>query len=168
MADAGTILFVCTGNTCRSPMAAALARLLINDGVLDESSGRWNVLSAGVGAAEGSPATPEAVLAVNRLGADLSTHRSQPLTPALLRKSSLILTMSPWHAQAAAQMDPAAENRIIPISPFGDVPDPIGQGQRTYDRTAEELRWLIEWRLKQLRDGTIFDPRAQPGQPPPR
>lgn len=148
-------------------MAAAIARTLIKDGALGSSASKWTARSAGVGAADGSPATHEAVLAVRRLGASLSDHRSRRLTADLTRKADLILTMSPWHAHAARQIDPSADQRIIPLSPFGEIPDPIGQGQETYDRTADELKWLIDWRLKQFRDGVIFSGDAPPPLSPP-
>ncbi len=150
-------------------MAAAIARSLIKDDALGPSASKWIARSAGVGAANGSPATPEAVRAARRLGASLSDHRSQRLTADLIRKADLVLTMSPWHSHAARQIDPSADQRIIPLSPFGEIPDPIGQGQDTYDRTADELKWLIEWRLKQFRDGSIFSGDAPPpDSPPPR
>ena len=142
------ILFVCTGNTCRSPMAEAIARGLLSDREPDGTVIR--VLSAGVSAMLGAPATPDAVEAVRELGFDLDAHRSSPVTAELLESADVVLCMTPAHAQAARSISPASGHKIHPLDPDGGVPDPIGMGDDVYRQTAERLVELIRSRLEEL------------------
>jgi len=89
-----TILFVCTGNTCRSPMAEAIARHVIghNESVV--------VMSAGVAACNKCPATAEAVKALQSMGIDLSEHRSQMLVPELIQQATIVWGMTDSHVAA--------------------------------------------------------------------
>jgi len=91
------VLFVCTGNTCRSPMAEAIARAHLERAGLGH---RVLVASAGVTASHGAPATPEATRAAEAVGASLTTHRSQPLTPELLDRADVVYTMTESHQRA--------------------------------------------------------------------
>ena len=91
------VLFVCTGNTCRSPMAEAIVRAEIE-------TGAWGAVvvgSAGVAAAPGAPASGGALRAAQRNGLDLSSHESRVLTPTLVAWADLILTMS-WRQSEVA------------------------------------------------------------------
>lgn len=113
-----SILFVCTGNTCRSPMAAALMRRAL------DKRGRSDIIveSAGL-AADGSPASGNAVAAMAEQGVDLSAHRSRPATPALLRQADILAVMSPSHAMAAVSMgaDPAVSGCWISPTPTAAI-----------------------------------------------
>ena len=120
------ILFVCTGNTCRSPLAAALAR---SRGV--------DAQSAGLMAWPGSPATPEAVRAAYRHGADLTGHQAQPVTEALLRKAETVWVMTPSHEEALALRFPEYAAKVRVLEP--SIPDPFGGDDAAYERCALRL-----------------------------
>jgi protein-tyrosine phosphatase len=145
------LLFVCTGNTCRSPLAAALAKKMLAEraGIapdqLDEHG--WEVISAGLFAADGLPATPEAREAAAELGAELGPHRSRRLTPELIRSADLIFCMTGSHVEQVLGLSPEATGKVRLLGE-SDVPDPIGGGSEQYRRTARQ----IEEALKQSFD----------------
>ena len=120
------ILFICTGNTCRSPLAAALAR---SRGVDAES--------AGIMVYPGSPATPEAVRAAKRHGADLTRHRARPVTEELLKKADQVWVMSPDHWDALNTRFPELAAKADVFSPA--IPDPYGGNDEVYERCALRL-----------------------------
>ncbi|MEM8836090.1 MAG: Sua5/YciO/YrdC/YwlC family protein [Planctomycetota bacterium] len=139
-----TILFVCTGNTCRSPMAEAIARHELSD----EQRAYTRVLSAGAFAAPGAPATPEALEALREMGITLRDHASTPLTRELLERADVIYAMTEPHLLAALDIDPAARDRIALLDPDGDdVPDPIGHPMDVYRATAHTIHAMIRARL---------------------
>ena len=120
-----TILFVCTGNTCRSPMAAALWRQMGGE-----------ALSAGLSAREGDCASPGALAVMAERGLDLESHIAQRLSAALVLKADVIVPMSASHAAAITARYPEAENKIRLIGP---VPDPYGGDMDVYRRCADAL-----------------------------
>lgn len=142
------IVFVCTGNTCRSPMAQAIATSLI------ERRGhghRAMVVSAGVAATNGARATPEAILASEAVGAHLAEHRSQAATPELLEKADVVYAMTASHAEAARAMLPGGQkSKVHTLLPDQDVDDPIGGPQTLYDGLARDFIGAIERRLEEL------------------
>lgn len=143
------ILFVCTGNTCRSPMAEAIATDLAK-----EAKGlELHFASAGTGAGSGAPATAEAVEAVRALGhgSGLRSHRSRPLTRRLIDEADAIYTMGRSHLAAVLELAPDAADKARVLDPDGgDVPDPIGMSRDVYESTARRLAEMIRRRLKEL------------------
>ena len=134
------MLFVCTGNTCRSPMAEAIARRVAIDRGLPDVE----VASAGTGAAPGMPASDGALLVGMERRLDLAGHRAQFLTREVVRDSDLILTMGELHLQRAEALGGAG--RAFLLSDFAShgesqdpVPDPVGADLDVYRETADAL-----------------------------
>lgn len=134
------ILFVCTGNTCRSPMAEALFRKMLaerlkcaEDELLDRG---YVVLSAGISAYRGGAASPEGVALLHELdGIDLSFHESQPVTEQLLQQADRVLTMTSGHLESILAAFPEHAAKTRTLAPNGaDIPDPIGGSLEDYRR----------------------------------
>ncbi|MBN1671311.1 MAG: low molecular weight protein arginine phosphatase [Kiritimatiellae bacterium] len=139
MKDDLTVLFVCTGNICRSPMAEYLLRDRL------DSDAQWRVVSAGVLATVGRPASPAAVEALREHGIDMSAHRSRPVTEELVDRAQLIVVMT--IAQKVDMMDrfPSARGKVYLLKSFdlsardGDVEDPIGLPLEAYRRVRDKI-----------------------------
>ena len=132
------ILFVCTGNVCRSPMAEGLMKHFLG--------GRQDieVLSAGVSAPKGASASQPAVAALSEFGISLTSFRSQPVTEELLDRVTHVFTMTRDHRRLITLLYPGSEGKIRLLGEFtphgGDVPDPIGQGVATYRRCRDVIK----------------------------
>jgi protein-tyrosine phosphatase len=148
-----TILFVCSGNTCRSPMAEAIARRILSEELHrpeeDLEKTGVQVVSAGAMALPGSRAAGPAIDAVRGMGADLTKHRSRPLTVELIHQADVIYAMSRGHARAVTSLVPSASEKVATLNPAGDIDDPIGGDVALYQQLAGELRTLIEMRLRE-------------------
>jgi protein-tyrosine phosphatase len=148
-----TILFVCSGNTCRSPMAEAITRHLLSEKLHvpedDLEKKGLQVVSAGAMAMPGTRAAAPAIDAVRGLGADLTRHRSRPLTVELIHQADVIYVMSRAHGRAVTSLVPSATEKVATLDPQGDIEDPIGGDVALYQRLAGELRTLIEQRLRE-------------------
>lgn len=141
-------LFVCSGNTCRSPMAVAIARAELAARFGRRSPAR--VLSAGLTVRLGAPMTSEAEVALCEIGVAPGRHRARRLEPGLVERAEAIFCMTAAQREAVLQAWPAAAGKILCIDPGGDIPDPIGSSLEVYIGCAERLRELIRRRFEGL------------------
>ena len=154
------LLFVCTGNTCRSPMAQAIAERALErrgwDGV--------EIRSAGVSASPGGEASEGARVAAESGGLGLEGHRATPLDTEVVAWASLILTMGPHHADAAEAL--GGRGKVWMLSDFSeggddpgglDVPDPFGGDAQAYRDCLEALEGLVEAALERV-DADFLNP----------
>lgn len=141
------ILFVCTGNTCRSPMAEALLKSKVKD---------VEVQSAGIHALTGSPASMNALGALKEKGINFE-HQSQALTEDLIHWASVILTMTNNHKQVILNSFPELKDKVYTLSEFVnedelnlDIIDPFGGSLEMYQSTAKEIDQLVDKLIKKL------------------
>jgi protein-tyrosine phosphatase len=141
------IVFVCSGNICRSPVAERMAK-----GMLAERGIPAVVISAGTLGLQGRPAAANSVAAASEVGVDLDGHRSQGVSLPLMRMADRIVVMAPRHEDELVAKEPGLAAKIVRLWDFLDeeldhIPDPVGQDIETFrvmrDRVQEALeRWI--------------------------
>lgn len=149
-----TILFVCTGNTCRSSMAEAMFK-----DILDKNRGDYdmNIISAGVAAFPGAGANPNAIRAMKEMGIDLQGHTTSLLTPELVKQADLILTMTGNHRDTIVAMEPGAGEKVYTLMEYTgldgagaskDIMDPYGSSIEVYRDSAAQIKEALNELIK--------------------
>ena len=151
------ILFVCTGNTCRSAMAEGIFKKILKERKEDNSS--FNILSAGISALPGISPTPEAIKVMSEQGIDISQHHAQELREEIIKKADLILVMANEHKEYVHKEFPFAQNKTFLLKKFTlnnktgsnqknernyEIIDPIGRKIEFYRIIARELKKNLE------------------------
>ena len=153
-----TILFICTGNVCRSPMAEALFRRAA------AGLGEFRVFSAGLGAVDGQPPTAHSVEAMRELGLDISGQRSRMLTTDLVRQADYIFGMTHSHVDAIALLYPPAAEKTFLLREFDDtleefekdISDPIGGTYEVYENCRDQIEQGIASLVKFMEQHEIL------------
>lgn len=141
------ILFVCTGNSCRSVMAKGLLEKKLKE----MGRGDIQVLSAGIAIIGGYRATQETIELMQKQGIDISNHYTQRISPEMIKKSDIILVMEKMHEERIKQLAPEVKNRVFLLKEFAkiednnlDIADPIGKPVAIYEQTLYIIKEAIE------------------------
>lgn len=147
-----SVLFVCTANICRSPMAAALFQSLLLENGSDPRT--WRIESAGTWAPEGKPAAPEVIELLASRGLNIRVHRSRMVNEELLKGFRLVLTMETGHKEALLVEFRSMRGKVFTLAEMcgesGSVEDPIGGPPEGFTQTAEEIERLLRQGFDQI------------------
>jgi RpiB/LacA/LacB family sugar-phosphate isomerase len=153
-----TILFLCTGNVCRSPMAEGLFRHAV------KGRGDFRILSAGLGAMDGQPPTPHSVSAMRELGLDISSQRSRALTAEMVRAADYIFGMTHSHVDTVALLYPQMAEKTFLLREFDetlepyekDISDPIGSSYEIYVECRDQIEQGVVTLLKFMEQNNLL------------
>ena len=146
------ILFVCTGNTCRSAMAQGFCQAQLAEKLsckVDQLEKKgYKVMSAGVMGFDGASASPEAIQAAREAGADISKHKSRPLSANLIKQADYIFAMDNSHCRSAINLVPEAKTRIVLLTENCEIDDPISGSIEVYRSSATRIEQGVKERLE--------------------
>ncbi len=161
------IVLVCSGNTCRSAMAEAVMRKALADEFGGATEG-VSVVSAGIQAREGDPASENAVAAMKEIGLDVGAHRARPLTADVLEGADLVLTMTTRHKQEVLSRHPGLHAEVMTLNEFAglsgeigpDTPDPFGGPLDVYRETAKHIGLAVARVVERIRGRHSIGPQG--------
>jgi protein-tyrosine-phosphatase len=149
------ILLVCTGNTCRSPMAKALLQKILQERA-PGSAEEFHISSAGLTTGPGLPASKYAIAVMEERGIDIKGHRSQPVDASLVQAADLVLAMTDVQREYLWDRFPTRKENIFTLAEFagiaGEVADPFGGGQAIYEECAAQLEYILNRVAERLLD----------------
>ncbi|MCC6546279.1 hypothetical protein IT570_03835 [Candidatus Sumerlaeota bacterium] len=179
-----TVVLLCTGDTCRGPMAQGYMR----HALAEKGIKHVDVKTAGVMTIPGLIPTPEASQVMSNAGIDISQHRSSPLTPELIHKADIILGMTPFHVQFALRGSEEAKIKTFLLKEFAEsdvknyqITDPMGMTLEVYKRVYREMKLAIDKMIeakdffkeppaddfRRLRNKKVEEPAPAPPVPAP-